>query len=316
MPEELPNREVYRRSGRFHPLLLPIAFAIGSIGALVAGLFLMFCFQVGFYLLVIMPLLGGAIASSAVLFAVHFGKCRNRFLGGFLGLLAGTIAYASYYQFDMAYNFSRDPQIPGFQPPSFWELAPRVDVLPHYVELRLRSDRVGKAGEEQDEQIHQAGQPKPEGNDPQQLIRQTIPFMNWATFALDVILIVLPPIVIGAGFANRPFAEGVKRWMKTHTVVLPPADNARLIAAIREDNPRKLMEEEDVAPIANPGNAVFYFVPNSPDAPVFLNLTLVQPHPQPGGVAVQFALFYGVRLTPEEVAILAQKLKIPGLAAT
>jgi hypothetical protein len=308
MPEELPGREVYRASGRFHPLLLPVGFLIGLPAAILAGGFLAFCFQAGFFILIAMPLIGGFIASLAMVAAVLIGKCRNKFVAGVLGLLTGLVAYGSYYQFDFAYNFSRDAGFPGFQPPSFWELAPRVEVLPKYVELRLRTDRVGKAGDEPAEQIQIGGRQNQGGA--QQDFLPPIPFMNWATLALDLLFVCGAPVGVGVALASRPFAETAKRWMTKHPVTVPPGDAGRVVAALRADDPTKLTDG-DVDPIANPANLLFYYVPNDPASPVYLDVSLVQAQPN----AMPFVVFKQVGLTADEVRVLAAKLGVPGLTA-
>lgn len=309
MPEELPGREVYRSSGRFHPLLLPVGFALGLPAALLAGGFLAFCFQIGFFILIAMPLLGGFLASLTMVVAVLVGKCRNRFVAGVLGLLTGLVAYGSYYQFDFAYNFSRDPGFPGFQPPTFWELAPKVQVLPTYIEMRLRTDRVGKVGDEPAEQIQIGGKEKQGDDDVRQLFQQPIPFMNWVTLTLDLLFVCGAPIGVGVALAGRPFAEDVKRWMTKHTTTVPPGDAGRVLAALRTDDTSKLTDGE-VDPVANPASLQFYYVPNNDESAVYLDVSLVQSQPN----TMPFPVFQRVRLTPEEARVLAAKLGVPGLA--
>ena len=70
MPEELPDRETYRPSGRFHPLLLPVGLVLAVPFALAAGAVLAFFFQIGFFIVVAMPLLA-CVFNAMGIFGAH-----------------------------------------------------------------------------------------------------------------------------------------------------------------------------------------------------------------------------------------------------
>jgi hypothetical protein len=244
----------------------------------------------------------------------RLGHCRNRFVASFLGLLLGLVAYASYYQCDLAYNFSRPMPLVfvGREQPGFWELLPKVRDLPRYVDLRLRSDRVGKVGEESDEELKLDDGKQP-GNMPEFKL-PPIPIINWFTFGIEGLIVALVPACVAWHYTKTPYAELQKRWMPKQTLTLAPSDAIGVVEAILEDNP-KLLTEGEGKPGALPGRVILHFVPDAvEESPVFLTLTWVAP-PSNNGVSVSVAALHAVKLKPEEIAVFANQFHVPGLRA-
>lgn len=96
----------YRSSGKvnlgaFIPLaVLTLLLAVG-MGALLDQLF-----RWGFYLMVLAPLICSLPVAFAVSGSVAGGKCRNSWVGGVFGLIAGLLIFASYFYVGMTRDLS------------------------------------------------------------------------------------------------------------------------------------------------------------------------------------------------------------------
>src|SRR5260370_1040516 len=96
------QRERYQPSGQVGwGLFLPLS-GLALLASAALGGFLYFAYLHGFYIVVFVPLLAAALAAGAVYLAVKLGHCRNRWAGGFVGLLAGLIVYLGYYHCGLA----------------------------------------------------------------------------------------------------------------------------------------------------------------------------------------------------------------------
>src|SRR5262249_57148929 len=83
----------------------------------------------GFYLIVFVPIIAGLLAAGTVYLAVRQGHCRNRVVGGLLGLVAGLVVFLGYYHLGQV-------EKNGMQDVG------RLGRLPEDIEWRLRKDVV------------------------------------------------------------------------------------------------------------------------------------------------------------------------------
>jgi hypothetical protein len=171
-------------------LRLPILLLAAPAAAAVAWL-LHFLFVHGFYLIMVVPLFA-ALALAGIMFGlVAAAHCRNRWLAGLVGLLAGLTAYLGYYQ--LCLN--------DFAPPDAqW----RVDVLPRFIEARIRTDVAIDVGRGDN-----AGQKKP------------FVFMNVVTFVMELLFVAIAPAAAAVGRAGRAYSPEAGRWLAQEMRLLP-----------------------------------------------------------------------------------------------
>src|SRR5262249_29597238 len=98
------SRETYRPSGRVSWGRLAVWLVLSLPLALLAGGLLEAAFRGGFYAVFIVPLFAGLLAGGAAWLAVSMGRCRNRWVGAAVGLVAGAVVLVSSYQFDLAHE--------------------------------------------------------------------------------------------------------------------------------------------------------------------------------------------------------------------
>jgi len=88
----LAARETYLSSGRVSWGRLARWLALSSPLALLAGAVLYAAFRGGFYVPILIPLLARVLAGGAAWMTVSLGRCRNRWVGALVGLVAGLVA--------------------------------------------------------------------------------------------------------------------------------------------------------------------------------------------------------------------------------
>src|SRR6516162_6975845 len=91
------DRTRYRSSGKFRVLRLLVC---GLIALAVAGGLAVALYQVylrGVYVVGIAPLLAAAVGAGVVYLMIGLAHCRNRWLAGALGVVAGLVLYIGSY---------------------------------------------------------------------------------------------------------------------------------------------------------------------------------------------------------------------------
>jgi hypothetical protein len=162
-------------------------------------------FWIGFYFFVVIPILAAMPVAFAVVLAVRWGKCRNRMIGGLLGLFAGLLTYGSYYYFDMVVTNG-----PGH--------LLRIDAVPDHIWLRLQTDVV----EAHPGMHHQNGVHSP--------------WTNYLLFSVDGLLICAATCVGGVARSGRVFCEQADHWSECRIVPLAPGTAQRLDHAMANDH--------------------------------------------------------------------------------
>lgn len=282
------DRPSYRPSGRVNlPVFLPLAgLALGV--AVGMGFALAKAFHNGLFFVVMTPLVLGLPVAGAVWAAVTGGGCRNRVVGGLLGLAAGLVYFLSHYQFDLAHQLGNR-----------W--LTRVDILPAYIELRVKTDVSRKVGAKDDA----GGQPR--AGDTADLV------FRWLKFGLEGLAAVLPALAAGFGPAGKPFSERHRRWLIAHPVKLPADAAEPITAAVRDGDPADLNAAFDPAAAPDPRRHTLLtveYVPGEPDSPVYLTVAAVTGADNPKKTKVRRVLRQSL-LTPDEAAVLGARLALP-----
>src|SRR5579859_4512691 len=198
----ISHREQYRPSGRvgwlrFLPwsvLALAVTVAVGAV--------LYLAFIHGIYIVVLAPILAGAIAAGMVFLAVRFGHCRNRVFGGSLGFVAGILLYLSYYHTGLV-------DIVGLKN------AHRVDWLPWYIHLRLQNDVVEDVGKPANPQGGKADI-----------------FGNGFLLLLELSIVCIFTTAAGIHRAKMPYSEVSGQWMREQHGLFPAGAGNALVLAL------------------------------------------------------------------------------------
>jgi hypothetical protein len=284
------SRESYRSSGRVDWGRLAVGLALSLPLALLAGCGLWAAYRGGFYVWFFIPLIAGALTGGTGLVAVSAGRCRNRWVGAAVGLLAGLVALVSSYQFDLTL---------GAGPGSLY----RLDLLPGYVRHRIETDQVGRllrTPPDPRQPAVQAGQPPRTG-------------FGWFTFVFETLCVLGIPVSLAWSRASRPFSEEEGRWLHEQRLSVEPEDAREMAAALDEGDAEALAEYARPIPlqaVSKRGEVRLYYLLHKPDTPVYLTLRIVDTRPWSHGWPRKLAT--RVRLTADEALALAERLRLPG----
>lgn len=187
-------------------LRLPALFAGALLTALAIALCLKFAFSLGWYLIILLPAVGGLALGGALHVLVGWTHCRNHWLAGCVGVLAGLIAYLGYYHFCL---------IDLLPPGNAW----RVDLLPKYIALRMKTDVVKEVG-------------KPDLNP--QANKPAAP-LNYFGFGLELLMVVGCAATFSWKRARQAYCVELGQWMRRDTAMLAPHSVANFRAALDTD---------------------------------------------------------------------------------
>jgi len=284
------NRETYVPSGRVNWGKLVLWFVLTLPFPLAAGWLLFRILHWGMYVLIVVPLFAGLLTAGGTWMTVWLSKCRNRWAGAAAGVVAGLIAFLSYYQFDYADAVGLDQIY-------------RVDQLPAYIQLRVESDQVLKLPNIAP--IRPAAVPARAPN---------VAF-NWLRFALDGVCVLFMPMFAGWTRARKPFSEQLQRWFYEYNVTITGATAREMADILQDDDPDALADAArptgiNPLPLVDQGQLRLYYIPYEPATPVYLTVSVI--HGVVSWRTVPQHLAKMVLLTPEEGAALADQLRPPG----
>ena len=297
---ELTQRDRYQPSGRVGWIRFFVWAALALVASVALGVGLHLANVNGFYIIVLAPLVAGAAAAGMVFLAVRQGHCRNRWVGGLFGIVAGAVVYLGYYHAGLV-------GLIGVQD------AHRLDLLPKYIQLRLKNDVVEDVGKPANQQGGKADV-----------------FGNGFLFLIELGLICAFTTAAGIHRANIPYSEVSGRWMLEQRGIYPSGFGNTLVIALETNTLAQWVaaRPDPIGPIMPNSQINIHYDPAlsviDPEGPVFLTVreTTVE---QQGrlikkSVPKVKTLLNHVRLTPEEVATLipvfaALKALLPDLPA-
>jgi hypothetical protein len=182
---------------------LPILITGALVAAAGVAWLLKFAYFHNWYLIILLPA-GAGLGLGGVLYAlVAWSRCRNYWLAGTLGVVAGLVAYLGYYQLCLA-----DMLPPG--------LAWRGDLLPRYIALRMQTDVAQDLGKPD-----VGGQPK-----------KPFPALNWFAFACELLVVTGAAAAIAWNRARRAYCPQLGRWMRQETAMLPASAGPAFCEAV------------------------------------------------------------------------------------
>ncbi|WP_165235508.1 hypothetical protein [Aquisphaera insulae] len=190
-------RDVYRPSGkvgwsRFVPGLL----AAGGVAAALAWL-LNAVLNKGFYLIFVAPFFAALMLGGFWFLVLGWSHCRNTRLAATASVVLALVLYLGYYHVGLL-------QLIGY------ENAHRVDILPRYVQFRMKTDVARNAHDVGAKRRPQVG---PNG------VQQAF---NWFFSGVELLGVIAVLTATGVTRSSRAYCESCGRWMESETQKLPP----------------------------------------------------------------------------------------------
>ncbi len=141
-------------------VFLPALIVLSLLAGLGLAWGLKLAYYHDWYLILLLPIVGGFALGGVLYLLVGWARCRNRWLAAALGVVAGLIGYLGYYELCLL----------DIVPP---ELACRADFLTHYIKLRMQTDVARDLGAPNDPQANQ----KPSAG------------LNWYSFFCELLMV-------------------------------------------------------------------------------------------------------------------------------
>jgi hypothetical protein len=150
-------------------------------------------FTTGWYYRLFVPAVAGLVVGAAVRWLVARGRCRNKILAGFIGGMAGLVAFVGYYYVHMLEVFGA-------------QAAMQMDALVEFIRLRMAIDGLlGRHGVRPNE------------------------FMNWIGSGIDLCLMMTLAATLGVTRAARAYCETCRSWMR-RTMDMEAPGTARTVS--------------------------------------------------------------------------------------
>ena len=210
----LPGRTYYQCSGRvdwgrFLPWL-----ALLLLGSAVMAVLLTVLFFVGYYLILIVPLLAALAVAGLARLAVGKGHCRSAWLAAAAGCLAGIVLYFGYFYAGMVYTLG--PEVAG-----------QLNLLPAYIKYRMATQVT--------RDIHDSRKDR-EVSPP----RSGGIVLNWFLFAGETALVLGLTSVGAFRRARKPYCETCQCWLSRDLTQFEPSKDVELLRALETSSPRAL----------------------------------------------------------------------------
>lgn len=190
----LQERERYQSDGGIMAARLPALILLALVAAVGLAWALKLAFLSGWYLIFLVPAVGGGALAGVLYALVGWSHCRNRGLAAVLGITVGLTGYLGYYHLCFI-----DILPPGFA----W----RVDLLPRYIAFRMETDVQEDVG------APDADQAEDDNVDV---------FGNWLLFVLELGMVVGFTTSASWSRARRAYHPELGRWAKREKALLPP----------------------------------------------------------------------------------------------
>lgn len=245
----------YVSSGRVDFLRLIPLTILGLVVALVMA-FALLVAEGWLYLYFVTPLILGLPVFGMVWLATKWGRCRNRGVAGFVGLLLAFAYYAGYWE--LSYLANVVTQGPAMV--ALTEAIGGMPGLPGYVAFRCKTTRPMKVG-------------APANNRPPTTVDA---LFNGFFFGMETLLVVGAATAAGRTTASRPYSERLRRWAKSFEYSLPAAT----AGVVRDDVDRGAWEHLATLPRISKGAGAnqpslllrLEHFPDESDEPVYVSV--------------------------------------------
>ncbi len=196
--ELLRDRPKYQRSGKVNWLRLLPLLLVPVVTSLLLACLLALVFAWGHYYSIIVPLAASMPVAGATYLTIRWAHCRNRFVAGLVGLLAGMVLFPGWYHVD--FISVEGPQV-----------AARFDLLPQYIVFRMQTDAEVDA---------------------QGLADRPDVIGNWLMFVLELLLVNTFAVGAAVYRASRAYCESCGRWMRLALATGPPDAGTAIAEAL------------------------------------------------------------------------------------
>lgn len=176
---------------------VPMFVCSAALVAAAAGWFLSLLFRSGFYWILLVPMLVALGLGGVLHLLVGAMKCRQHWVAGAIGGMAGILAYLGYFYFTMQHDFPGAP----------------VGALPRYILLRMANDVIEDVGKPN------VGPKKP------------VAFFNWMFAGMELSFFACMGASMPWVRARRAYSVVLGRWATKEEVKLTPYASPGLIAA-------------------------------------------------------------------------------------
>lgn len=194
------GRTYYQSTNRISWLRFPWLVIGLAVSAVLASILLNLIFELGWYLVILVPFFVAFLLSVATAGLVAWTQCRNRWVALFLGGLTGAISYLGYFYLSLVFMFN---------------VVPSPSVLPSFIVFRMNNDVVQDVG-------------KP-GRDE---VAKPTNFMNWFAFLFESAGMIAIPACVGWSRASRGFCEEQRQWLTQEWVSVAPGNGVILDEAL------------------------------------------------------------------------------------
>lgn len=202
--------EYYHPSGYVEVTRLVVLSCIALLCCLALAVLLYVVYLGGFYYVIFVPFVFSLGVMAAVDVALKHSHCRNRLIGAGLGTLAGVFLYLGSFHAGLIH-------VIGF------EQIHRVDLLPSYIAVRMKTDTV------EDDPAPQYGPSDKSADTPDS-------GKNWIVFVVEFVLCLFMPGTVGFARAGKPYCEQCKAWMRQDLEYFPKGTGPDIINALENGN--------------------------------------------------------------------------------
>ncbi len=200
------TRAVYRPSGKVRGSQFLLGFLASAAVAIVMAWCLAFSLRKGFYFYCLVPLLASLPVLGVWFASLSWSHCRNKTLATGASIVLAALLYFGYFHFALLDLIGiRNVQ--------------RVDLLPHYVRMRMQTDVP------QDLRFAQPARRQPPG-----IIDEVF---NWMFFAFDLATVTAVTVLLGRYCVSRAYCESCDTWMKRATLKLAPGQGTKVWQALQ-----------------------------------------------------------------------------------
>jgi hypothetical protein len=253
--EEAPIH--YVPSGRVNFFGLTGLMMAGCLLSMAMALALLFCEERGFYFYFITPLVLGLPVLAATWAVVRWGKCRNRGLGGLIGIVLVFVYYAGYWELSYLTNIvARGPRVVAMV-----RKMSGLPGLPGYIVFRCKISRP----------LNRRN-PAPMRRPP--TLADAI--LNGLFFGGETLVIAVLGAGVGRTTASRAFSERKRRWTSRFEFRMPPTTAPVVLNALDPGDWKILA---DLPRVSSSGNAQtnnllfrLEYIPGVTDEPAYVSV--------------------------------------------
>jgi len=197
------TRAAYRPSGKAHWFTFLPGLVVTAGAAVVMAWCLYAALQKGFYLIFVAPIIASLVVAGVWYLVLTWSHCRNQWVAGLMSVGLGLLLYLGYYEVGLLDMFG--PRI-----------ARRIDLLPRYIQFRMKTDVARDVHFRNDKNAVQQGPDR---------VQQAF---NWFFFGGELLIVI--GIIAGAGqhCTSKVYCETCGKWMKSESLKLPPGSGSTL----------------------------------------------------------------------------------------